>query len=404
MVKIPVNLPIGSGRKAFLDHFNAQLSRRMNSSSGTAQRRLDGTFESRLSGAVAFDGGEIELNLRYEESLDGHLYIEAERGGDEPSTVDWEQQIQGIVLDSLAAALTVRTQSFFRRAYRYYIGPQLDGEYWFGKIRFAPALPEDDQPSALNAERVVVFDQMIEAIDHLGASLIGDEIVARIAARFSLLLDTALYPARSELRWVSIEGGASTRHHLGFTGRHVAPQAMPRKADLCRLGQWNGELLPPYHEAGKLLSFPRQSRLLLRSIDHASAPITVAFDNCARLYQVGLDVGRYYPSVRLAYHVSAVEVLSGVDSAGNFSDFMRKYCGLSRDELDPYLQFLYGSVRSSHFHAGIFPIGEYDCIDFPQAFMSSEYIDRSHRLRTATALIYAAIRNWLLAQLPSEAS
>src|SRR5215212_5422621 len=160
MVKIPIDLPEGPGQDAFLKHFNAQLGRRMNTSRGQAFRRPDGAFESSVTGPVSFDEGVVQLSLRYEKSVGGALlYVEAERISDETNTFDWETRLRNLVLESSVAALAAKTEAFFRRTYRYYIGPQLDGEYWFGKLRFAPAWPEDDQPMLMNAERVVVFDQ-----------------------------------------------------------------------------------------------------------------------------------------------------------------------------------------------------------------------------------------------------
>jgi hypothetical protein len=402
MVKIPMNLPAGPGQEAFLQHFDAQVGNRMASSRGQAGRRSDGVFESATIGPVSFDEGTVELSLRYEKSFDGELlYIEADRIGTESTTLDWELLVRHLIHESSTAALAAKTQTFFRRTYCYYIGSQLDGEYWFGKLRFAPAWPEDDQPTLMNAERVVVFDQMIDAMDGTQASLIANEATARWSARFSLLLDAGLHPAHHEMRWVYPNAQAglnkSVRSHLGFAGYGVVPDSLPDKGELCRLGKWNRDLLSPYQEVG-LLSFPPQSRSILRNIDQTSPKIGNAFDSCARLYQVGLDVGRKYPSAGLAYRVASIEALSKTESPDGFSNFMRKYCCLPGVEIDPFLEFLYGSARSSHFHAGAFPLGECDRQDFPKAFMSSEYIDKSQRLQTSMLLMHRAIATWLLTQ------
>jgi hypothetical protein len=191
----------------------------------------------------------------------------------------------------------------------------------------------------LNAERVVVFDQMIDATDGTQASLIANETAARLSARFSLLLDVDLHPARHEMRWVYPDTQAglnkSVRSHLGFSGYGITPDSLPTKAEICPLGKWSRDLLSPYRELG-LLSFPSSSRALLKSIDQASPVIGNAFDSCARLYQVGLDVGRRYPSAGLAYRVASIEALSKADSADGFSNFMRRYCGLPAAEIEPF--------------------------------------------------------------------
>jgi hypothetical protein len=45
-------------------------------------------------------------------------------------------------------------------------------------------------------------------------------------------------------------------------------------------------------------------------------------------------------------------------------------------------------------------LGEYDRQDFPKAFMSSEYIDKSQRLQTSMLLMHRAIATWLLSRIP----
>ena len=65
------------------------------------------------------------------------------------------------------------------------------------------------------------------------------------------------------------------------------------------------------------------------------------------------------------------------------------------------LTFLYGAVRSAHFHAGEFPLGEYDLLEFPRAFMSSEYIESTNLRPKGFELTREAIVNWLIARLPS---
>lgn len=401
MIQIPLHLPDGPNKQAFLRYFSAELRRRMSDSSGQAGRRDDGTFESQVNGTVALEIGRIPLRSRYVESAQRELlFVEVDQYGSDASCLDWERSVEALVRESLVAALASKTQSFFRRIYRNYVGPKLDGEYWFGKLRVAPAWPEDDEPILVNAERVVVFDQMIVALDGSRASVIANEAAARLSARFSLLLNVALYPQRHEMLWVypdpSSNASRSSRCQLGFVGFGAVPSELPSKGELCKLGGWDGNLLSPYREA-RPISFPPQSRAILKSIDRATPAVTAGFDSCARLFQVGLDVGRHYPSAELAYKVAAIEALSATEGSG-FSDFMRRYCRMPEAELKPYLDFLYGSVRSSHFHAGGFPLGEYDAVDFPDAFLSSEYADRSRRQRASMSLTHEAIANWLLSR------
>ena len=68
-----------------------------------------------------------------------------------------------------------------------------DGQYWLPGYRFAPAWPADPEPWLLNAERVVVIDQNISAIDVYHAHVLANEAARRYSARLSLLLDIGLY-------------------------------------------------------------------------------------------------------------------------------------------------------------------------------------------------------------------
>jgi hypothetical protein len=149
------------------------------------------------------------------------------------------------------------------------------------------------------------------------------------------------------------------RAQLGFFKPQPELTSMPPKGALCRLGQ-PGERLGEYHSmAGKPVRPPLETRRVLRGVDTASPGVRDAFDRCARLYQVSLVCGRIYPSVGFAYRVAAAEaIVSATPDYKGFSDFVRAHV-IPRDDLDPLLDYLYGRVRSAHFHAGEFPSGEF---------------------------------------------
>jgi hypothetical protein len=327
------------------------------------------------------------------------LYIEVDKEGDENANEEWQNAVNELITSALTSALAIKRERFFCQNQFNYIGQQLDGEYWFGNTRFAPAWPNDDQPAMFNAERVVSIDQIIYAIDRNDSYSLAQQSSSRLAARLSLLLDAGLYRTPLEQRWV-YRDGKSIRASLAFVGYAAPLVDIPQKGEVCRLGRWAGSLTSRY--TGDLLSLPREARKILRAIDSASPMVIDAFDRGARLYQVAAVIQQQFPSVSLAYRVAAVEAISKADPTGNgFSEFMRKNVK-SLSDPDPVLDFLYGTARSGHFHAGEFPLGEHDRSELIPAFMSSEYVEKTNLVRVSFAITREAIINWLAGQLPYQ--
>jgi hypothetical protein len=402
IVRININLKRGPEQQRFLDYFNSRLSPRISSARGAAGFRENGTFESVVTGPFSIDQDQIiELSWKYIKSQDGELlFIEVEQVVSDSNDA-WQSAVNELVVGALTSALEIKRNQFFRRNVFNYIGPQLDGEYWFGQTRFAPMWPDDDQPSLINAERVVCIDQMVFAIDDVDAWSLAQQSSARIAARLSLLLNRGLYRPPFEQRWVLRDGDAkSIRGSLVFSGYGPWPTELPAKGEICKPGQWAGSLAVDYITVGPL-SLPQEARRVLRAVDQAPPAIVESFDRASRLYQVGAVLQQQFPSVGLAYRVAAVEALSKSElSANGFSDFMRKNVKSLADP-EPVLKFLYGTVRSAHFHAGEFPLGEYDLLQFNRGFMSSEYIENTNLRRRGFEITREAIVNWLTARLPS---
>jgi hypothetical protein len=405
-VRIDINLKQGPKQQLFLDYLNARIGPRMSQASGSARFGVDGTFESIVVGPFSVDQKDdpVALTWRYVKSKDGELlFIEIQHDAEMAVTDKWHSSVHELVIGAFKSALEVKQELFFRRTLFNYIGPQLDGEYWFGaQTRFAPLWPDDDQPLQTNAERVVSIDQMIPAIDNMDAWAIAQQSSARLAARLSLLLNAGLYRPPAEQRWVlPPEGGKSIRGLSMFSGHVPAFTDLPKKGALCGAGGWSGSLTSQHKTTG-LLSLPREARRVLRAIDATEPAITESFNAASRLYQVALVLEAQFPSVSLAYRVAAVEALSKADpSVNGFSEFMRKTVK-SITDLNSILNFLYGTVRSGHFHAGEFPLGEHDRMEFPRAFMGSEYITKSNLRLTSFAVTREAIINWLVDRLPPE--
>ena len=405
-MKIDLNLPRGDRQRVFLDHLNSQLRSRTSGYSGSASYREDGLFESSVTGPFLVDQEQVPLTWRVVKSPDGSLlFIEAERADDTTCQTKWEHAAYEFVTSVLSAALAERRNRFFRRVFFNYVGVQLDGEYWLPGMRFAPAWPEDDQPYLINAERVVSIDMAIDAIDDMDAMSLAEETARRQAARISLLLDVGLYRTTSQSKWVipitdDRPADKSVRLQLGFWGHGPQLTEMPKKGNICPLGKYSGSLTARYRVAGQLLSFPPQARKILRAIDDATPVVTDSFDRSARLHQVALVIGNQYPSVGLAYRVAAIEAISKADSeCKGFSDFIRKYAK-SMTNTDALLDYMYGTARSAHFHAGEFPLGEFGTQRFFDPLMDSDYVQQSHVHRMCFEIIREAIVNWIFDLLP----
>lgn len=409
-MEIQLNLPRGQRQQEFLDYLNAALRGRISSSTGSAGINKDGLFESTVTGPFSVAQGAIHLSWRIKKDAKGTLLSVAVEASDpEVSEEKWRTAAHEFVTSVLATTLAETRKKYFRRSFFYYIGPQLDGEYWLPGYRFAPAYPGDPQPHLINAERVISIDQEAAAIDEMHAFALTDEASRRHAARLTLLLNTGLYRTEHVQRWVwpvveGIPATESVRYQLGFVHPSANLSQMPKKGEQCSLGAYKGGLAARYRVAGEMLSLPPEARKILRSVDNADPLVANAFDCGARLYQVAAVCGRYFPSVGLAYRVAAVEAVCQADrTCKGFSDFMRKHV-TSQTDLDEILDYLYRVARSAHFHGGEFPMGEFGRHSFFDPLMDADTIQQDTLHRTCYELTREAIVNWLSRLIPDTAS
>lgn len=407
---IQLNLPRGQRQQDFLDYLNAALRDRVSSYTGSVGINSDGDFESTLTGPFPIDHESVHLKWRIKKDTKGTLLsIGVEAADGEVSGNRWRAAAHEFTTSVLATAFSDARKTYFRRSFFYYVGPQLDGEYWLPGYRFAPAYPGDPEPHLVNAERVISIDQNVAAIDNMHASALADEASRRHAARLTLLLNTELYRAEPNQRWVwpLVEGIPTTesvRYQLGFQHPAANLSVMPKKNEQCPLGEYKGSLTARYRVIGELLSLPPEARRILRSVDNAAPLVTDAFDRGARLYQVAAVCGRYFPSVGLAYRVAAVEAVCQADrTCKGFGDFMRRYVA-SRSDLDQILNYLYGDIRSAHFHGGEFPMGEFRRQSFFDPLMDAEATQRDALHRLCHELTREAIVNWVIQLIPDAAS
>jgi hypothetical protein len=402
-LSIPLGLPPTSSQQSFIDHFNSLLKDCLGASSGAAGFQPDGTFRSTTSGPTALGDRTVHLTWVLTKAADGVLasveVISNESGDD----VSWHDQAHNLVSTALASALSNKKTLFFRRVQLHYVGSALDGEYWLPGFRFAPAISDDDDPQLLNAERVVHLDLDVEAVDGNHAHALASEVAARHASRLAIVLNKGLYTADQIHRWVLPEDGGkpavqSRRFQSGFYHPSVHATEMPPKGAQCKLGAYLGSMRDRYRPSGGLLTLPKESRSVLRFVEHSGPPFRDAFDACARLYRLGLLIANHSPSAGLAYRVAAIDAISQV--TGEFqgaSDFIRKHVDPSPD-LESLLEFLYTDIRSAHFHAGKAPLDERLGIPFHPP-MTSEFIEQTHLTTLGYEITRAAIVQWVLSRV-----
>ncbi|WP_429233031.1 hypothetical protein [Aeromonas salmonicida] len=308
--------------------------------------------------------------------------------------------IKELILKALMQALSSAKGTFYRRYHYCYIGPQLDGEYWIKKMRIAPVHFEENTKGWGNIERYISIEFEVEAIDESDANAVGNKMADICAARLSFLLDIGIYPPRNEHKWFLSEALSepSILRQTGFYGYGHQLKRMPRKKEFCQAGQFHKTVHPYLRYTGDVLKLPTETRKLFTSLEGTSDSIQRAFNQCCFLYQLALTAGRYYPTVELSYLVAAVEALAKSErdkSNQHFSAFVRSYSG-AKNDVSHLTDFMHGSVRSAHFHAGEFIGGEYDHERMSTIHFSNvSQEENEHNFRECRKLLRYSIANWV---------
>ncbi|MBV4418603.1 hypothetical protein KM800_04575 [Clostridium tyrobutyricum] len=105
------------------------------------------------------------------------------------------------------------------------------------------------------------------------------------------------------------------------------------------------------------LRIPKQIRKYFRGILDLSTKQGEYFRNSCRLYNISQTCGIYEPTLMMAYMVSSVECLAKSEKI-SFSKFMERY--LDKEYNKDFCDFLYGNLRSGHFHSGDMFFNEYN--------------------------------------------
>lgn len=381
-------------QRLFLEYLDSALGSYRESSTGCSYYDTSGDY---------IDESVISIN---KDNIFGSLLIRIVASeSDELKSIEFESQgsdlidklFNKLIVDSLASALGAKKIKFFRRVWFCYIGERLDGEYWFGRnLRIAPVDPEDPNPHFMSAERYISIDLNVEAIDAFSASAIARNIGSRWAARFSLILDLGIYAPSYEHRWTISESNTSAceLRQLGYWYNGPRIEEMPRKGKVCQPGKYEHSLHHHIRFVGESVKFPSEARKLIAALDRCDSKTQSSFDNCAFLYQLALTAGSTLPTVKLSYLVASIDALCKSDTTyTDPSSFIRHYAN-SMHDIEHLLNFMHGSVRSAHFHAGEFAFDEFD--QKPRISIYSGSLNRqsNHRYDECLKLIRCAIANW----------
>lgn len=394
--------------QTFLLYFISELKKKTGEHflNGSAQFTEEGNYETFLDDLIETNNGDkLLIGWKIIQNESGEIpFIEALTLPDR-NTLECSDAINKFVQEILKMTLAESKQLYFKRIYYLYKNQSnLQGEYWFNsKTRIAP-LRIDDKEVGIDSiiERILVIDQEIEAIDETHASKIAEEKSIIIAARLAFIFNIGFYQPSTEFKYVlrkdKSEKIINERLQTGFFDEEIVTE-MPKKGLLCPLSKPEFSAYKFDKSIGELLNFPKESREIFRLLDNDTTTKRIAFDNCCRLYQTALNVGINSPTVKLSYMVSAVEAIAQrIDDCKGFSQFMRKY---KPDVSQELLDYLYEKVRNSHFHSGLFNLGENES-SIGEHILKPNFHKRFFLTRNAEQAIRVAILNCILENNDSQ--
>ena len=378
----------------FLQYFNAALR---DPASGMYPGDSHGFFEDNhyitefAANLPRPDDEKIFVRWRIVQDLNGVIKSIEGQGLNTTAEIEIERFIKEILKDVLAEKI----EDFFTRTYFKTIsGCNLPGEYWILNFRFAPLFPDDDS-AFVNAERIVVIDQNIKAPDKVDAYRIAEEKSLIYSAYLSFILNTNLERPIYNHVWVLVDPEPGKPYQMERKSNQLLdesiPSSMPKKGELCSLASFKGSAYENTMTNDHLIC-PTETRRIFRNLESTDPDIKASFASACKLYQLGLAFRSTYPTIYLAYLCASIDSITGrhKEKLKGFSEFMRIYYDPNMNEL---YDFIWGRIRSSHWHAGNLQLGE-------EAF-SRDLTDRwrvlinGNALRLSEVAMRTAILNWL---------
>lgn len=398
---IHLGIPAGDTQKAFYAYLNSEWDKRSAQSSAVFNDVADDGFELEFSAKFNEQFGNLALKLQFITVSGGMLEgVTVSLVSVQDASVAWRELAYEFITSASVAALSKRMSSFFMRRKLYYVGPELDGEYWLGKVRFAPAEKIPSEMPIVRWERAVFLDFTVDAIDDLHAMYLANQLERVFSARLSLLLDVDLYPHSHEQVWVNFpDGRGNTRCNRGYRD-DCQPQAMLRKGEACPAGTTASIARQIF--ATEKLKMPTEARRFLKAIDQCEPSKRRYIDGAARLYQIGLSLRKRFPSAALAYSLAAIDALRQTTTPCSINEFFKRFSPLSVANPDVSAN-LWGDVRSAHFHAGGFALGEFEERRLMDAIISADAANQIQVEVRSWQITREAIVNWIVALVSDKA-
>lgn len=372
------------------------LSAMRNPLSGMIEGDGSGHWENNLyiseqAGDICLNNNKVFVHWKIVHNSSCELISVENTFGSEDSK--YELMISNFLSDIYEKVISKPKNKFFQRRYfRTISGSNLPGEYWINGFRFAPLYPDDDSTHC-NAERIVVIDQEVEAVDVNHARDIADYNSKTSSAYLSLILDIPLEPKRHEEVYFLTKtdaGDFSMKRHSTQLIDTTRITTMPQKGHICSTIKFEGSIFNQMKQIGKPLYCPTETRKVFKGLNDTDDEIKNTFTKCSLMYQLGANIGYAHPTVKTSYEYGAIDTIihSNKKEYKGFSDFMTRYAGENKDLYD----FIHSKIRSAHWHAGEFNLGEFQSKEFsihsPNSTLFIPIMETHNVLRKA-------ILNWL---------
>ncbi|SBS33813.1 hypothetical protein MAQ5080_02694 [Marinomonas aquimarina] len=365
MQEMEMTLETEDQNKVFLNYLDSYIDPFVRGSFASAHSE-NGHFINRTNLTLDIDGELSRVGFEVVYSIETGLMTSIKFDCKERPSV--EGKIQALIYQAYQGVISNKKEVFYKRYLYRYVGGRLNGAYSKGRtLLIAPYWPDQDNVTT-DIERFFSVDVKVEAVDHEDANVKGNILADKLAAKLSFWLNLGIEGLSIEHIWgVSHKSGAP--EGVLFQ-RCVPPEApripkeMPSKKEF-KAGEVSDFQAQGIHNIMGDVYLPRCWKNLLSALEKSGDEINQAYDSCCFMYQMGLNAGRYHPTVQASYMVAAIESLALSEkepSLRHFSNFMRFYCDLTENHKNEneVLKFLYEDVRSKHFHSGRFTAGEHE--------------------------------------------
>ncbi|WP_342416861.1 hypothetical protein NST83_05380 [Paenibacillus sp. FSL R10-2782] len=313
---------------------------------------------------------------------------------------------------------------------------------WINKIQMFPLMVFEKDESY--SEHIIVFDVEVKAINLDQARSIAYNIISDFTAFLSLLIDVGFQDIRSKYMNFLIKGNLGriqlNRHRTGtydeelklyvrdnfygitpednpgydygpiylvaeemktkvtyqtnsdaFLERIFKDREIKKKSSM--KNEYSEGSFAQIHNPHNPIKVPKKIRDYFREIkqlEEENIKKYESFRNACRIYLLAKNTEQFNETSAISYMVASVEALGKYEKIG-FSEMCKRYLG---DDIDlKFLDYLYGNVRSGHFHSGEFAFLEYD-VNFNRS-MDSLYTKIIQKNREAKSSLRKVLVSWV---------